>query len=205
MKPILNICVSCVSQKNPTGLLPLQYDAYKNDPAKWNELTYEMHPNHMYKAKDMYTGPGFAQIHRIIENLEKNYEVTLWIFSAGYGILHQNDLIANYDATFSSMAKYNKVAKGEQAKWLQGVNKRALPKGTILILPSSYTAPLKLLENLDDHILVQGSSTDRVWLGCSMIRCTTTLMEKISENLDQYPNELLWDQIRGKDICGLTK
>lgn len=196
MKPELNICFSCVGSKN----LPvkLKYDFCWPYPQNWLRAHESTTPK--MKAIDLYSGPGYDQVRRIIANLEEKYTVNVYIFSAGYGIIHGDKEICGYDATFSSSAKANRVFKREQKEWLSKVSDTYLPKGTVCVLPKSYSDPYDyVFGNLDDMILVQGTSEDRKDLGCSMIRCTTSLMEGITtSHLDKDPSQ--WSDIRGYEV-----
>ena len=199
MKPKLNVCWSCVGTKKAAS--EIEYDKCASAADWWwsNRLA-----DHKMRAIDLYDGPGFAQVRRTIAKLEEKYDVTSYILSAGFGIVHQDDMIASYDATFSSSAKENRVRKPEWKRWLTAVSEQKLPVGTVCIFPRSYADPYQAaFGNLDDMILIQGTAADRVDLGCSMIRVSTTLMERIvdnqiEENWDLEPID--WKQLRGFEV-----
>ncbi len=196
----LNICFTCVGTK----VIPsrgLEYDSV-NTPGDW--WTQALNQPSFMPASDLYSGPGFDQVRRIISKLQRHYSVNVFIFSAGFGILKGSDIIPGYDATFSSSAKSNKVVKRDQRMWLRGVTKHQLPEGTVCVFPRSYEEPYqRAFSNIDDMILIQGTSEDRKDLGCSMIRCTTTLMEKIVDNQikeDWDLDPVHWKQLRGYEV-----
>ena len=199
MKPKLNVCFTCVGTK----ILPseIEYDLAISPEDWWEQASLAEAAEH---AIDLYGGPGFQQVHRIIMKLEEHYEVEPWIFSAGFGILNECDEIPGYDATFSSSAKTNRVRKPEWKSWLTGVSKHSLPKGTVCVFPRSYADPYQVaFGDLDDMILIQGTSEDRKDLGCSMIRVSTTLMEKIVDraaeaNWEEPPEH--WPNVRGYEV-----
>lgn len=197
-KPKLNILFSCVGTKTTPAVL--NYDEIAS-PFEWIKQTHE-NPNKI-KAMDLYGGPGWAQVKRIVDKLEEHYEVEPWIFSAGYGFLKGSDMVLGYNATFSSSAKSDRVKLKDQDYWLRGVSKWKLPAGTVLVLPKSYEKPFAFLDSVDRHILVQGTADDREDLGCSMIRCSTTLMEKI---VDAVKDEAwkhapkFWGNLRGYEV-----
>jgi len=199
MKPKLNICFTCVGTKSLPSAL--EYDSIVSPSDWWDQADKAKQTEH---AIQLYEGPGYAQVHRTIIKLEEHYEVEAWIFSAGFAILNQCDEIPGYDATFSSSAKTNKVKKSEWFWWLNGVSKHKLPKGTVCVFPRSYADPYQAaFGDLDDMVLIQGTAEDRKDLGCSMIRCTTTLMEKIVDNQikegwDLDPID--WKQLRGFEV-----
>jgi len=199
MKPKLDICFTCVGSKILES--EVEYDLVTSPEDWWEQAD---NAEYAEAAIDLYTGPGYAEIHRTIAKLEEKYDVDLWIFSAGFGILRECDEIPGYDATFSSSAKENRVRKPEWKSWLTGVSKHSLPKGTVCVFPRSYADPYQAaFGDLDDMILIQGTSDDRVDLGCSMIRVSTTLMEKIVDDQidrdwDLEPED--WKQLRGYEV-----
>ncbi len=199
-KPTLNICFCCVGTKKEDATIPLMYDCVVNGE-QWIDNN-ELEPT-KFKAIDLYDGPGFEQVRRTVEKLKAQYEVTTWIFSAGWGILHQDDMIASYSATFSSSDE-DRVYAADQKEWIESVTQHQLPKGTVCAFPESYAKPYRrCFDNLDDMILIQGTVEDREDLGCSMIRTTTTLMEKIVDNQiaegwDLDPID--WKQLRGYEV-----
>jgi len=196
----LNICFCCAGTKAEEADIPQMYDCVV-DPEEWISNAKTIEPK--FRAIDLYQGPGYEQIRRIIEKLRTNYDVTVWIFSAGWGILNENDLIPSYSATFSG-GHEDKIAAIDQKDWILGVTKHKLPKGTVCVFPESYAKPYRRIwSNIDDMLLIQGSFADREDLGCSMIRTSTTLMEGIvnraaEANWEEPVDH--WPTVRGYEV-----
>lgn len=103
MKKIL-IVTSCTGEKKvnpPTKLLIDDFkimDIFKN---KQNELN-----EYRTKASEMYTGMQHLRVMegvRMLRNHFKEKVLDLAIVSAGYGILHEEDIILPYEVTFNDM------------------------------------------------------------------------------------------------------
>jgi len=199
-KPKLNICFCCAGTKAEESEIAQMYDCVM-DPEEWKRNAEAILPK--FSPFDLYQGPGYEQINRTIVKLRTRYNVTSWVFSAGWGILNEQDSIPSYSATFSG-GHEDKIAAVDQKDWILGVTQHKLPKGTICVFPESYAKPYRRIwDNLDDMILIQGTFEDREDLGCSMIRTSTTLMEKIVDsqieegwNLDPID----WKQLRGYEV-----
>jgi len=168
----LNILVTCVGTKTiPTEFY---YTDYEGDAAGW--LKDISHSTTKIKALDLYGGPGFKQVRR----LKEKYDLTVWVISAGYGLVREDDLLAGYEASFSPSAKPNHVRKADYTDWLPAVSLRKpeeLPDNTIIALPKSYEKALATLIDLDKFDIIQGGAAEREILGCSMIRLQNTYLE----------------------------
>jgi len=190
----LSICFTCVGSKNGEVEIEMCYDCVVG-PEDWLASNEKL-PNKV-KALDLYTGPGWAQVLRTIKNLREKFDLSVYIFSAGLGIVHEDDLTNPYSATFSS-GNEDRIEAVDQKDWVLGVTQRRLPEGTVCVFPETYAKPYRRIwDDLDKMLLIQGTPDDREDLSCSMIRTSTTLMEKISET-DIEPNE--WPSIRGYDL-----
>ena len=202
MKPNLNICFCCVGTKAEDPEIAQMYDCVVG-PTEWKSNAAQIEPK--FKAIDLYQGPGFEIVRRTIAKLEAKYEVTAWIFSAGWGILHQDDLIPSYSATFSSSDE-DRIMAVDQKEWINDVTQHRLPKGTVCCFPESYAKPYRrCFDDIDDMILIQGSSEDRADMDSPMIRTTVMLMEGIATHYldntfteDHQPEN--WPDVRGIDI-----
>lgn len=173
----INIVVSCTAGKNLESVL--MYDNYMPGEAQeWLDdavLEFEK-----MKAINLYKGPGADKFRAIKALLEEKYEVDLWILSAGFGIVHQDTELPGYDATFSSMAKFNRVRPADFKEWLRGVTRKELPRDSIIMLPNSYLKPFKAIEDIDNHIqLGPFGGEAREAIGCSMIRVQLEACELI--------------------------
>ncbi len=200
MQPKLNICFCCAGTKAEEAEVAQMYDCVVG-PEEWIKNAAGIEPK--FKAIDLYRGPGFEQINRTVKKLRTHYDVTVWIFSAGWGILREDTMIPAYSATFSG-GHDDKIAAIDQQDWILGVTQYKLPEGTVCCFPESYAKPYRRIwSNLDDMILIQGTVEDREDLSCSMIRTTTTLMEKIVDNQIEEGWDLEpidWKQLRGFEV-----
>ena len=200
MQPKLNICFCCTGTKNGEVEVGQMYDCVVG-PSEWKQNNFELLDKK--PPLELYSGPGWDQVLRTIEKLKTHYDVTTYVFSAGWGILHEGDLINPYSATFSG-GHDDRIAAVDQQDWILGVTQHQLPEGTVCVFPESYAKPYRRIwSNLDDMILIQGTVEDREDLSCSMIRTTTTLMEKIVDNQIEEGWDLEpidWKQLRGFEV-----
>lgn len=176
MKPKISIVVSCTAGKNLGSCL--EFDHYHPDEGQawWSDA----HNCERMRAEDLYKGPGADKFRAIKKLLEEKYEVTLYILSAGFGVVHGDRWLPGYDATFSSMASRNRVKPAVFKQWLTGVTMNRLPKGSIIMLPNSYLKPFKAIENLEDHIQLGPFGGEvREHYGWSMIRTQLNACELI--------------------------
>ncbi len=175
----INIVVSCTAGKNLTSTQ--NYDDIEPNTEDW--LTEaETYDAPTMKAVDLYKGPGADKFRAIKTLLEKEYDVTLWILSAGFGLVREDAQLPGYDATFSSMAKVNRVKPKDYDEWLNEVTQEWLPKNSLILLPNSYLKPFKVLEDPSDHIVLGPfGSLEREMIGCSMIRVQLEASYKIIE------------------------
>jgi len=174
----INIVVSCTAGKNLESVL--EFDDYKEDldAEDWLEDAEE---GLRLPAIKLYKGPGadkFREIKKMIE--EAGHQCTVWILSAGFGIVKEDTLLPGYDATFSPMAKFNRVKPPQFALWLNSVTQQELPKNSLLLLPNSYLKPFKTIEDVSDHIEIGPfGEVEREMIGCSMIRVQLEASQRI--------------------------
>ncbi len=192
-KPKLSVCFTCVGNKVDEPEINLMYDCVVG-PEEWL-ANAEANPN-KHKALDLYEGPGYVIVKDTITELEKTFDLTVYIFSGGFGILRADDMIPSYSATFSG-GQEDRVKAEEQKAWITAVTKRTLPVGTVCAFPISYSKPYqRCFGNLDDMILVQGTPEDREDLICGMIRVTNLLLLGIAKKFSALP-PAEWPSIRG--------
>jgi len=178
----INIVVSCTAGK----YLPSEhreYDRYKGDPERWLADADNMNEKYKMRADELYKGPGADKFRAIKEMIEdEGYAVDLWILSAGFGLIKGDTMLPGYDATFSSMAKFNRVRPADYDTWLGGVTRQELPEDSLILLPNSYLKPFKVLVDPDDHYQFGPFGGEaREMIGCSMIRVQLEASYKIIE------------------------
>jgi hypothetical protein len=71
--------------------------------SEWQSRLNEL----VVKARDMYTGNQSRELIKGVDKLRKieRLHVTLFILSAGFGLVQENELIPPYDCSFSTMSK----------------------------------------------------------------------------------------------------
>lgn len=63
-------------------------------------------------ARELYRGPSVARIVKIVDEVrEMGMRVDLFVISAKYGLLHENQVIHPYDETLSGRAEVKKWAR----------------------------------------------------------------------------------------------
>ena len=181
----INIVVSCTAGKNlPSSL---EFDDYHDsdgecmEPTGWLKDAADIPMKEKMAAINLYKGPGANKFRHIRSLLiDGGYDATLWILSAGFGLVREDTQLPGYDATFSSMAKVNKVKPKMYDEWLNEVTKQELPKGSIIMLPSSYLKPFRAIENLGDHVGIGPFVGEvREAICCSIIRVQLEACEMI--------------------------
>lgn len=195
----INIVVSCTAGKNLPSSLEYD-DYYPVDGEDWWEDAKDVAVK--TPALHLYKGPGADKFRTIRTKLAAKYDVTVWILSAGFGLVREDTYLPGYDATFSSMAKENKVKAADYKTWLKSVSIYNLPRNSIIMLPNSYLKPFKALEDLNDHIQLGPFGGEvREHFGWSMIRTQLNACEKIVEHAmeNDIPPEQ-WDTINPLEL-----
>ena len=84
------------------------------DNPKMRRHIEEKFPESTYPAKDLYLGRQHILVVQGFELLKQvpGLEVELFIYSAGYGLVHSDDFLIPYDVTFSNMGRREKKARG---------------------------------------------------------------------------------------------
>ncbi|GLI06714.1 hypothetical protein YDYSG_27440 [Paenibacillus tyrfis] len=103
MRKILVIS-SCTGEKKVTTDLQLLEDDFKSKESLENKE--EALEALSLPAKDMYTGLQHLRLMEGINNLRNKYGhdiLDLYIVSAGYGLIHEDKVIAPYEVTFNTM------------------------------------------------------------------------------------------------------
>jgi hypothetical protein len=130
---LLNLIVSCSNRKKakvPEGLrlrsIPQQ--PISNRLAQWQDRL-QSHETPLVRATDLYAGEHWQVAQSIpIEMAPRGREVRLWICSAGYGLVRQEDELRPYSATFtprqldsvsSAMARENRWSDTQD--WWSGL------------------------------------------------------------------------------------
>jgi len=91
--------------------------------------------NYMLPAAEMYTGQGHRYVRSSVALLRTHgFPVMHYILSAGYGLLHEQTLIAPYDVTFSGKSATWITARGRQLGIAQQLQELAHEKERLLII-----------------------------------------------------------------------
>jgi hypothetical protein len=104
MQPV-NLIVSCTNRKKAVVPEKLQLRSLINESLscrleQWVDRlqTYDVPPR---RAADLYAGDHWQVAQAIPrEAAESDWDIRLWICSAGYGLVRQSDLLKPYSATF---------------------------------------------------------------------------------------------------------
>jgi len=98
-------------------------------------------------AWQMYTGKQHLAIVKSVKELRrKKFGVDWYILSAGFGLIHENEMIAPYECTFNKMKKSEIIERGKKL----GINvsfKKLLDENydvLFSLLGSNYLLPLDL-------------------------------------------------------------
>jgi hypothetical protein len=102
MKEVVNVVVTCTKDKRheasrdcqlrnvPKGSLQERFDL-------WHERTSK-HWNKSVRVMDLYAGDHWANVRGFTSSY---FEIDLWVCSAGFGLLHADDQVPPYAATFT--------------------------------------------------------------------------------------------------------
>lgn len=102
----VNLIVSCTNRKKAAiperlRLRSLTSDAFPRRLERWLDrlVTHDVPPR---RAADLYAGDHWQVAQAIpVEAAKSNLDVRPWVCSAGYGLIHQFDMLKPYSATFT--------------------------------------------------------------------------------------------------------
>jgi hypothetical protein len=123
-------------------------------------------------AEDLYRGEQHRRLMRGVHSLrssDSGLELDLWIVSAGYGLVHGEDRLGFYDASFAGLRK------GE-------IERRALALGIPAELEALLARPsaLNLLLLGDDYLTASGLSPSSTFNGPTLFFCASVGAERLA-------------------------
>lgn len=205
MKPKLAFLTSCTAGKNIDGdELKLCYDYYIDRPKDWMEHVNNLREEkvNVMRAGDLYMGPNADNARKLKEILSEKYDVTHYIFSAAFGIVHEDTMLPGYCCTFSGASDFDRIYLDDWKEWILTTNQDELPDGSLICLPNSYLKPLKHIVN-ETHHIVPVDNRAREILACPSIHAAVlwdifVAEEGIALNweIDQWPilSEVLMEE-----------
>ena len=205
MKPKLAFLTSCTAGKNIDGdALKLAYDYYIDRPEDWMVRVEELRKEgeNVMRAGDLYMGPNADNARRLKEVLSEKYEVTQYIFSAAFGIVHEDTMLPGYCCTFSGASDFDRIYLEAWKAWIPITNQDTLPDGSLICLPNSYLKPLKHIVN-DTHYIIPVDNRAREILACPSIHAAVLWDIFVAEegmsldwSIDQWPilSEVLMEE-----------
>lgn len=122
----IHLITTCTNNKKSTNYQPVKLGDFVSpnedieaSAALWSEgLKSAINCNDTLAAKDLYKGGHWS----IAKSIAEEFEVELWILSAGFGLINQNTQVINYQATFTSSSddcipKSNGTLPERSARW----------------------------------------------------------------------------------------
>lgn len=203
-KPKLNFLTSCTAGKVlDSAESKLEYDRFYNRPHDWLTETERLRlAGDTVKARDLYQGPNADNAQRLRAVLETKYDVTQYIFSAAFGIVHQDTQLPGYACTFSGASDYDRIYQDEFAEWVPITNQDELPEGTLICLPNSYGKAFKKVDNGTSYIIPVDNRAREI-LKCPSIHAAVLWNIFVAEEgialnweIDQWPilSEVLMEE-----------
>lgn len=106
MKGSVHIVVACANRKTVPVTGPLRLRSLRDvpDPSRLDAWTERLHNARADRvsALDLYAGDYWAVVRDLPEAAEASgASVSLWVASAGYGLLRADDAVCGYSATFA--------------------------------------------------------------------------------------------------------
>jgi hypothetical protein len=101
----VNIVTTCSDRKRAVGVSPILLRQVPAGDviqrvARWHGLL--RHAKNLFAARDVYRGEHWSVARQIPERgRELGFQPSLWVCSAGYGLIHADTEIAPYGATFT--------------------------------------------------------------------------------------------------------
>jgi hypothetical protein len=103
--PALNLVVNCAARKRSAAEEAFQIGNYKSrgsqDLARLWTSALDSGSGNLIKAVDLYCGGYWSTIRSTVEHGFQGERISLFIASAGYGLLNAEELILPYSATFA--------------------------------------------------------------------------------------------------------
>lgn len=113
MRPALHIVAACTDRKRSSGHEPVRLRDIPAGPdraRRWVEALAAAQAK--MPAQELYVGDHWSVVRSLPELAEKaGFDATLWVASAGYGLVRADQPVAAYSATFSS-GHPDSVARG---------------------------------------------------------------------------------------------
>ncbi len=197
---------SCTATKAvPYTATHLEYDRYYNRPEDFIADTKKFRESgeNVTRAGDLYQGPNADNARKLKELLSEKYDVTHYIFSAAFGIVHEDTMLPGYSCTFSGASEWDRIYLEEFKEWVKITNQDELPKGSLICLPNSYMKALKHVIDVEDHFIVPVDNRARQILACPSIHAALLWDIFVAEEgialdwgIDQWPilSEVLMDE-----------
>jgi hypothetical protein len=129
-RSVIRIITSCTSVKSRTGSSPLS--------AADLDQRRQIDPTSLIQAEDLYQGQQHVRLMRGVRAMRSrnDFDVDLWILSAGYGLVRADTPLAPYECTFASMTR---AQARKRARAL------AIPQQMRILLAESSALTLLLL------------------------------------------------------------
>jgi hypothetical protein len=124
MQPSLIVIASCTQKKKGKIAAERHLRAVKGESQRerLSDWGGRLPPVGDTKVRDLYVGDHWSVARGACERLrERDSSVELWASSAGYGLVHENELIAPYSATFSKGQPDS--VRDEPGEWWRGLAK----------------------------------------------------------------------------------
>jgi hypothetical protein len=218
-KPKLAFLTSCTATKAiHWSTTFLEYDRYFGQPEEFMDLVNVNREGgkKVVRAGDLYQGPNADNARELKILLEQKYDVTHYIFSAAFGIVHEDTMLPGYSCTFSGASEFDRIYLEEFKEWVKITNQDELPKGSLICLPNSYMKALKHVIDPTEHYIIPVDNRARQTLACPSIHACVLWDIFVAEegmalnwSIDQWPilSEVLMDEgmeelEKGKDADG---
>jgi hypothetical protein len=143
-RPRLLVITPCAASKWPRVQDPPTYEDLvvpERRAAAWSRLEQYARP-----ARDLYTGRHHLAVLRVVDRLRTSWPYArcdIVIISAGYGVLHENDPVIPYDATFEGLPAAVAHVRAETL----GIRRRLMERLArydlaVFLLSKAYLEPL---------------------------------------------------------------
>ncbi|MCY3411229.1 MAG: hypothetical protein INQ03_06270 [Candidatus Heimdallarchaeota archaeon] len=110
-------------------------------------------------ARYLYTGRQATLISESIDLLRKNHHVDYYILSAGFGLVHEDDMLPPYDCSFNGDSKSKILARADQLginEKLGQINEKYDQIFLIMGIKYLWTLELDIIENIGNKVVIFG-------------------------------------------------
>jgi len=172
---MINIISSCTNSKKKIASEAFKIASFKTDMQLesvidiWNK-NIEKETTRVYEATKLYKGGAWKATLDTNTMLSKKFNTSLYVASAGYGLIHSKTKICPYDSTFASSTANSitkfivNADKNANVQWWNMINKFKLSsfqKGSyfFIVLPHEYLSAAQdtiklLIENFDKNVFI---------------------------------------------------